>query len=31
MSAVEAVARLRSGEISPLELVKASARRITRR
>src|SRR6202790_5271039 len=28
MSAVEAVARLRKGEISPLELVEASARRI---
>lgn len=28
MSAVEAVGRLRSGEISPLELVEASARRI---
>src|SRR6476661_1961799 len=28
MSAVEAVARLRTGEISPLELVEASARRI---
>src|SRR5437762_8093165 len=28
MSAVEAVARLRKGEISPLELVDASARRI---
>ena len=28
MSAVEAVARLRNGEISPLELVEASARRI---
>src|SRR5437879_1452478 len=28
MSAVEAVARLRQGEISPLELVEASARRI---
>ena len=28
MSAVEAVSRLRKGEISPLELVEASARRI---
>src|SRR5205085_1557274 len=28
MSAVEAVARLRNGEISPLELVEASAQRI---
>ena len=28
ISAVEAVARLRNGEISPLELVDASARRI---
>src|SRR4051812_15649125 len=28
MSAVEAVARLRKGEISPLDLVEASARRI---
>src|SRR5512135_1449219 len=28
MSAVEAVARLKKGEISPLELVEASARRI---
>src|SRR3954452_5789019 len=29
MSAVEAVTRLRKGEISPLELVEASPRRIT--